>query len=144
MSWASCRSHVGLPTASSVVLIPNVPTWMDCLKVRQRNDAMSNGLGVPKTVDRSTFQAALDTLRVREKAHTREGDAIAAARRRLPMVEVDAATLYGRQEKWEESPTGWPQGWGEGKQRMRADGRPIAQWRRLKAGHSDDLDAGSR
>src|SRR4051812_5312012 len=53
---------------------------------------MSNGLGVPKTVDRSTFQAALDTLRVREKAHTREGDAIAAARRRLPMVEVDAAT----------------------------------------------------
>jgi predicted dithiol-disulfide oxidoreductase (DUF899 family) len=29
------------------------------------------------------------TLRVREKAHTHEGDAIAAARRRLPMVEVD-------------------------------------------------------
>ncbi|MEZ4573156.1 MAG: DUF899 family protein [Thermomicrobiales bacterium] len=27
-----------------------------------------------------------------EKAHTREGDAIAAARRRLPMVEVDAST----------------------------------------------------
>jgi predicted dithiol-disulfide oxidoreductase (DUF899 family) len=26
---------------------------------------------------------------VREKAHTREGDAIAAARRRLPMVELD-------------------------------------------------------
>jgi predicted dithiol-disulfide oxidoreductase (DUF899 family) len=40
-------------------------------------------------VDRATFQAELDTLRVREKAHTREGDAIAAARRRLPMVEVD-------------------------------------------------------
>ena len=247
---------------------------------------MSNELGVPKTVDRGTFQAALDTLRVREKAHTREGDAIAAARRRLPMVEVDAATpliaergpvtlldafegrrmliayffmwhaghpapeqcegctfftsqvrelsymharnvsyatfaqgpyeesiryrdfmgwdempwysvpqgsldtllggwrvglmyivcylrqrtkvfetywttrrgveamdnsyrlldltVYGRQEKWEDSPTGWPQGWGEGKQRMRADGWPIAQWRRLKAGHSDDLGTGSR
>src|SRR5215510_4331607 len=28
---------------------------------------------------------------LREKAHTREGDAIAAARRRLPMVRVDAA-----------------------------------------------------
>jgi len=28
-------------------------------------------------------------LLVREKAHTREGDAIAATRRRLPMVEVD-------------------------------------------------------
>jgi predicted dithiol-disulfide oxidoreductase (DUF899 family) len=32
----------------------------------------------------------VDRLRVREKAHTREGDAIAASRRRLPMVEVDA------------------------------------------------------
>ena len=48
-------------------------------------------LGMPKMVDRDTFQAELDALRVREKAHTREGDAIAAARRRLPMVEVDAS-----------------------------------------------------
>ena len=47
---------------------------------------------MPATVDRATFQAELDGLRVREKAHTREGDAIAAARRRLPMVEVDAGT----------------------------------------------------
>ncbi len=45
---------------------------------------------LPSAVDRATFQAELDRLRVREKAHTREGDAIAAARRRLPMVEVDA------------------------------------------------------
>jgi predicted dithiol-disulfide oxidoreductase (DUF899 family) len=50
----------------------------------------------PTIVDRSTFQAELDQLRVREKAHTREGDAIAAARRRLPMVEMDAGlTLIG-------------------------------------------------
>jgi predicted dithiol-disulfide oxidoreductase (DUF899 family) len=47
--------------------------------------------GLPAVVDRSAFQAELDTLRIREKAHTREGDAIAAARRRLPMVEVDAS-----------------------------------------------------
>src|SRR5579859_7842945 len=45
--------------------------------------------GLPMVVDRDTFQAELDTLRVREKAHTRAGDALAAARRRLPMVEVD-------------------------------------------------------
>ncbi|MEU7642236.1 MULTISPECIES: DUF899 family protein [unclassified Streptomyces] len=32
----------------------------------------------------------MDRLRAREKAHTREADQIAAARRRLPMVEVDA------------------------------------------------------
>jgi predicted dithiol-disulfide oxidoreductase (DUF899 family) len=53
--------------------------------------------GVPAVVDRGTFQAELDALRVREKAHTREGDAIAAARRRLPMVEVDGTnTAYRR------------------------------------------------
>jgi len=50
----------------------------------------------PKVVDRDAWQAELDALRVREKAHTRAGDALAAARRRLPMVEVDATvTLIG-------------------------------------------------
>jgi len=52
-------------------------------------DFMSDELGAPRVGDRSTFQAELDALRVREKAHTKESDAIAAARRRLPMVEVD-------------------------------------------------------
>ena len=46
----------------------------------------------PPVADRTAFQSELDRLRVREKAHTREGDAIAAARRRLPMTEVDATT----------------------------------------------------
>ena len=233
----------------------------------------------PKIVDRATFQAALDALRVREKAHTKEGDAIAAARRRLPMVEVDATTplfgargavtlsdvfegrrmliayyfmwhaghpapeqcegctfytsqvrelsfihsrdvtyatlcqgpyeesaryrtfmgwdmpwyaagkealdallvgrragmmhivcylrqkskvfetywttrrgveamdnsyrlldltVYGRQEAWEDSPAGWPQR-AEHEHPYRADGRPIVQWPRINAGHSDDL-----
>ena len=240
-------------------------------------------LGSPKSVDRSIFQVEMDALRVREKAHTREGDAIAAARRRLPMVEVSGATsligehgavtlldafegrrlliayyfmwhtghraaeqcegctwvtsqvrelsyihardvtyavlcqgpyeesfryrnfmgwempwysaqksldtllvgrrvgmmhivcylrqgsnvfetywttmrgveamdnsyrlldltVYGRQERWEDSPTGWPRSL-EGKQRVRTDGRPTAQWPRLKAGHSDDLGTGRR
>jgi len=242
-------------------------------------DATRHEYAAPAVVDRRTFQAELDALRAREKAHTREGDAIAAARRRLPTVAVDGATpligergavtlsdafegrrmliayyfmwhtghpapeqcegctfftsqvrelaylqsrdvtfavlcqgpyetslryrdfmgwempwysaknsldtllagrrvglfhlvsylrrgsdvfetywttgrgveamdnnhalldmtVYGRQEVWEDSPAGWPKGWGEGKQRMRRDGRPIAQWSRLKAGYSDDL-----
>jgi predicted dithiol-disulfide oxidoreductase (DUF899 family) len=51
---------------------------------------------LPAVVDRATWQAELDKLRVREKAHTRQGDAIAAARRHLPMVEVDPTiTLIG-------------------------------------------------
>ena len=54
--------------------------------------AAASASGLPAAVDRATFQAELGKLRAREKAHTREGDAIAAARRRLPMVEVDATT----------------------------------------------------
>jgi predicted dithiol-disulfide oxidoreductase (DUF899 family) len=53
----------------------------------------TNAASLPTVVDRDIFQAELDRLRVREKAHTREGDAIAAARRRLPMVEVDPGFL---------------------------------------------------
>ncbi|WP_028927915.1 DUF899 family protein [Pseudonocardia acaciae] len=45
--------------------------------------------GRPPVVDMATWQAARDELLVREKAHTRAGDALAAARRRLPMVEFD-------------------------------------------------------
>jgi len=41
---------------------------------------------LPTVVDRSTFDEQLEALRSREKAHTREGDAIAAARRRLGRV----------------------------------------------------------
>jgi predicted dithiol-disulfide oxidoreductase (DUF899 family) len=251
---------------------------------RTMNDFRRDELAAPKTVDRSTFQVELDALRVREKAHTRAGDALAAARRRLPMVEVDGATpligqrgpvtlldvfegrrllvayyfmwhagrpaaeqcegctfytsqvrelsfihsrdvtyttfcqgpyeegvryrdfmgwetpwysaprdsletllvgrrvgmmhivcylrqgadvfetywttrrgveamdnsyrlldltVYGRQEKWEDSPAGWPQR-PEGQHNYRVDGRPFAQWPRLKAGHSDDLGTGGR
>lgn len=239
------------------------------------------GFPVPQVVDRATFQTKLDALRIREKAHTKEGDAIAAARRRLPMVKVDGTTplvgengpatlldafegrrmliayyymwfdgqpaaeqcegctfftaqvrelshihsrdvtyatfsqgsyeesaryrdfmgwkmpwysaqgsletlligrrmgmmhlvcylrrgsdvfetywttgrgvetmdnsyrlldltVYGRQEDWEDSPAGWPQHWGETNHPFRRDGRPISQWPRLAAEHSDDLGA---
>ena len=38
----------------------------------------------PQLVDLAAWQVAREELMVREKAHTHEGDAIAAARRRLP------------------------------------------------------------
>ena len=46
-------------------------------------------------VDQDTWRTALDELRAREKAATRELDAIAAQRRRLPMVEMPDYTLIG-------------------------------------------------
>jgi predicted dithiol-disulfide oxidoreductase (DUF899 family) len=53
---------------------------------------MEDQPAVPKIADRAAFETEVNALRVREKAHTNEGDAIAAARRRLPMVEVDPGT----------------------------------------------------
>lgn len=50
---------------------------------------------LPPVVDAGTWRDALDELRVREKAATRELDAIAAQRRRLPMVELPEYTLVG-------------------------------------------------
>ncbi|MBF9066793.1 DUF899 family protein [Streptacidiphilus fuscans] len=50
-----------------------------------------NTPGRPPVVDLATWRAARDELLLREKAHTHEGDAIAAARRRLPMVEFDGS-----------------------------------------------------
>lgn len=44
---------------------------------------------LPPVVSQSEWQAARDELMLLEKAHTRAGDALAAQRRRLPMVEVD-------------------------------------------------------
>lgn len=71
------------------------------MKDESRNMALPAGRctdtpALPAVVDRATWQGELAALRVRERTHTREGDAIAAARRRLPMVEVDPTiTLIG-------------------------------------------------
>jgi len=233
---------------------------------------------LPPITDRRTWQARIDELRVKEKAHTRAGDALAAERRRLPMVDVDARTplitadgpvplievfggrsqliayfqmwhtgrpaaeqcegctfstthinelsylnsrdvayatfcqgpyeessryrdfmgwtvpwfsvpresvdrlvagrhfgilvcylrdgdrvcetywttgrgnelmapsyglldltVYGRQEFWEDSPPNWPRHWGSRGGQFRLDGRPTAQWSRIRAGRADDL-----
>ncbi|NLU84659.1 DUF899 family protein [Rhodococcus sp. HNM0569] len=56
---------------------------------------MTEQSALPPIVDRQTWRQALDDLRTREKAATRELDAIAAQRRRLPMVELPDYTLIG-------------------------------------------------
>jgi predicted dithiol-disulfide oxidoreductase (DUF899 family) len=62
----------------------------ESISADRRVPGPSGAKSLPPSVDRAAFEAKLAELRVREKAHTREGDAIAAARRRLPMVEMDA------------------------------------------------------
>lgn len=52
---------------------------------------------LPPIVSAEEWQRELDALRVREKAATRELDAIAAQRRRLPMVELPPYTLVGEE-----------------------------------------------
>lgn len=54
-----------------------------------------NVTALPPVTDHETWQRELDALRVREKAATRELDAVAAQRRRLPMVELPEYTLTG-------------------------------------------------
>jgi hypothetical protein len=59
-------------------------------------------------------------------------------------------TVFGRQESWEDSPPGWPQQCSITRSEAGAPdwppvpewpgGRPIAQWPRLDAGRSDDLE----
>lgn len=56
---------------------------------------MTTADALPPVVDTATWETQLASLRAREKAATRELDAIAAERRRLPMVEMPDYTLDG-------------------------------------------------
>lgn len=64
------------------------------MSTQSTNDT-SRSVAVPAIVGKATWEAAVAELRAREKAATRELDAIAAARRRLPMVELPDYTLEG-------------------------------------------------
>src|SRR5207245_9852374 len=46
-------------------------------------------------------------------------------------------TVYGRQETWEDWPTGWPPG--DIRDTLGTNGRPTSQWSRLKAGRADNV-----
>jgi predicted dithiol-disulfide oxidoreductase (DUF899 family) len=63
----------------------------------ETEEAHVSDLPLPTVVDAQTWQRQLDELRVREKAATRELDAIAAQRRRMPMVKMPEYTLEGEE-----------------------------------------------
>jgi len=54
---------------------------------------------VPRIVDRNEWQRLRQDLLEREKAHMRSGDAVAAARRRLPMTPMEPVELVGANGK---------------------------------------------
>jgi predicted dithiol-disulfide oxidoreductase (DUF899 family) len=58
-------------------------------------DSVTETTALPPVVAEATWRTAVDELRAREKAATRELDAIAAQRRRLPMVHMGDYTLIG-------------------------------------------------
>jgi Bacterial protein of unknown function (DUF899)/Glycosyl hydrolase family 53 len=64
-------------------------------RAEERRDADVTTTPLPPVVDEPTWRRQLDELRAREKAATRELDAIAAQRRRLPMVQLPDYTLQG-------------------------------------------------
>jgi predicted dithiol-disulfide oxidoreductase (DUF899 family) len=61
-------------------------------RVRRAAARGTEGAALPPVVGRDEFNTQLDALRLREKEHSHRGDALAAERRRLPMVEVDPST----------------------------------------------------
>src|SRR3954447_13621324 len=72
------------------------PTPRTATREHDVRETMATNALAP-VVDAGTWQCELDALRVREKAATRELDAIAAQRRRLPMVEMPDYTLEGEE-----------------------------------------------
>src|ERR1700709_438082 len=62
---------------------------------REETTMTTSTSATPPVVDPDTWRAALDELRIREKAATRELDPTAAQPRRLPMVEMPDYTLIG-------------------------------------------------
>ncbi|MEO7349054.1 MAG: DUF899 family protein, partial [Terrimesophilobacter sp.] len=48
----------------------------------------------------------------------------------MPVLHMLDMTVYGRKEKWEDSPPGWPQPERTGGEWWRQDGRPVGQWTR--------------
>jgi hypothetical protein len=108
-------------------------------------------------------QPSLDTLLVDRElglfhlvCYLRDGDRVFETywtkRRGVETMDYSYAlmdlTVYGRQESWEDSPTGWrqrcsmrsesgPPAWSPASEEW--SGRPIAQWPRLQSGHPDDL-----
>jgi len=65
------------------------------MKLEKGEEIMgADGQNLPQVVTMAEWQTMRDKLLVKEKAHMRAGDALAAERRRLPMVKIDKEYLF--------------------------------------------------
>lgn len=81
------------------LLLRNSTIWCQRRTLVPRQHAWENTVtesSIPKIVTRDEWERARAELLVREKAHTRAGDELAAARRRLPMTPMDTVMVEGR------------------------------------------------
>jgi predicted dithiol-disulfide oxidoreductase (DUF899 family) len=62
--------------------------------MKTQNRKTHDGQGLPTIVSRAEWRKARNKLLVKEKAETRRRDALAAERRRLPMVRVDKDYIF--------------------------------------------------
>jgi predicted dithiol-disulfide oxidoreductase (DUF899 family) len=62
--------------------------------MKTQNRKTHDGQGLPTIVSRAEWRKARNKLLVKEKAETRQRDALAAERRRLPMVRVDKDYIF--------------------------------------------------
>ena len=92
--WTAVVDRISVIRTEAPSSSPMSPPAGESLHL-MRNPTNDTTHAVPPIVDQATWEAALAELRAREKAATRELDAIAAARRRLPMVELPDYTLEG-------------------------------------------------
>src|SRR6185503_4790126 len=70
------------------------PTW----SINGGNEDMDTTLATHRIGTREEWRAAREALLAREKAHTREGDALARERRALPWVPVDQAYRFDTED----------------------------------------------
>lgn len=61
---------------------------------RELDTKTTTNRGLPEIASRAEWQKALDKLLVKEKATTRARDALAAERRRLPMVKIEKDYIF--------------------------------------------------
>src|ERR1700735_839959 len=93
--WRGDNERIDLPRRPQVVLQAKIsPKTKENQMEPVPTNRDENRLSKPQIVSREEWQRARDQLLVKEKAATRASDALAAERRRLPMVRIEKDYVF--------------------------------------------------